>query len=153
MFWCWFRSDEVAFSKGLFSWNIEEDHYYRLRHQEKMREMQFSMRRRSAEPRRKKYVDQPVSCVLMCLLKSLVVKKEAWQCSHRNRRTPSCLCKCTFKWNFCLKKKIHTLKILIHIVGKSLKIYIYISNPLILSSCLSLMHGQTSEPRRLRIGM
>ena len=74
-----------------------------------MREMQFSMRK-SAEPRRKKNMDEPVLCVLMCLLKSLVVKNEAWQCSHRNRRTPSCLCKCTFKWNFCLKKKFHTFK-------------------------------------------
>ena len=37
--------------------------------------------------------------------------------------------------------------------GDVLRVYIYISDPLILSSCLSLMHGQTSEPRRLRIGM
>ena len=37
--------------------------------------------------------------------------------------------------------------------GDVLRVYIYISGPLILSSCLSLMHGQTSEPRRLRIGM
>ena len=34
-----------------------------------------------------------------------------------------------------------------------LPIYIYISGPLILSSCGKQMHGQTIEPRRLRFGM
>ena len=37
--------------------------------------------------------------------------------------------------------------------GDVLRVYIYISYPLILYFCLSLMHAQTSEPRRLRIGM
>ena len=45
---------------------MEEDHYHRLRHQEKMREMQFSMRRKSAEPRRKKI------CGPTCIMRSHV---------------------------------------------------------------------------------
>ena len=37
--------------------------------------------------------------------------------------------------------------------GDVLRVYTYISGPLILYCCLKLMHCQTSELRRLRIGM
>ena len=37
--------------------------------------------------------------------------------------------------------------------GDVLRVYIYISGPLILSCCGKQMHGQTIEPRRLRFGM
>ena len=55
--------------------------------------------------------------------------------------------------SICIEWDTQCLNIPQNVSLISTLIYIYISGPLILSSCLSLMHDQTSNPRRLKLGM